>query len=154
MDRLTGERPVERGTLDPSDAGAQVVVSGWTVPKGRPMSSARVGAPTDRTPGIVRAPGDRDSRLSRYCLVWFLVAPFAGFALAGRVFRLGTDGEDWELWKAAALGGVLTVPYAIGAFLGLRAVLKGCRGGWLGLAANTVLGALSLVMPITESLTF
>jgi hypothetical protein len=86
-------------------------------------------------------------------MLWFLVAPFVGFALAGRVFRLGIDGDDWELWKAATLGTLLTIPYAIGAYLGLRAVLKGCRGGWVGLAGNGVLGALSLVMPISESLT-
>lgn len=118
------------------------------------MSSVRVRSSTNRTPGRTDAPGARDSRLSRYCLLWFLVAPFVGFALAGRVFRLGTDGGDWETWKVASLGGILAVPYTVGAFLGLRAVLKGFRGGWAGLVANTVLGALSLVMPITESLTF
>ena len=117
------------------------------------MSSVRLRSRTDRTPGSARAPGDRDSRLSRYCLLWFLVAPFVGFALAARVFRLGIDGQEWELWKAAALGGVLAIPYAIGAFFGLRAVLNGFRGGWVGLAANTVLGVFSIVMPITESLT-
>ena len=118
------------------------------------MSSVRVRSSINRTPGRTGAPGARDSRLSRYCLLWFLVAPFAGFALAGRVFRLGTDGVDWETWKAASLGGILAIPYTIGAFLGLRAVLKGFRGGWVGLVANTVLGVLSLVMPITESMTF
>ena len=98
-------------------------------------------------------PGARESRLSQWCLLWFLVAPFVGFALAGRIFELGADGEDWELWKAATLGTVLAVPYAIGASLGLRAILKGYRGGWVGLAGNAFLGALSLVWPISESLT-
>ena len=115
------------------------------------MSSVRVRPPAARVPGNAASPGERESRLSRYCLLWFLLAPFAGFALAGRVFHLGTDGGDWELWKAAVLGGLLAIPYAIGASLGLRAVLKGFRGGWVGLLANTFLGVFSLVMPITES---
>ena len=58
-----------------------------------------------------------------------------GFTLAGRVFHLGADG-DWKLWKAALLGGLLMIPFAVGAALGVRAV----RGGWVGLVANTVLG--------------
>jgi len=45
-------------------------------------------------------------RLSRRCLWWLAAAPLVGFALAGRVFHLGADG-DWELWKAALLGGLL-----------------------------------------------
>jgi hypothetical protein len=43
-------------------------------------------------------------------------------------------------------------PFAAGAYLGLRSVLKGCRGGWVGLTANVVLGALAIGMPIAESL--
>jgi len=45
-------------------------------------------------------------RLSRRCLWWLAAVPLVGFALAGRVFHLGADG-DWELWKAALLGGLL-----------------------------------------------
>ena len=75
-----------------------------------------------------------------------------GFALAGRVFHLGADG-DWELWKAALLGGLLMIPFAVGAALGVRAVRDGFRGGWVGLVANTVLGALVIGMPIAESFT-
>ena len=41
----------------------------------------------------------------------------------------------------------------MGAYLGLRFVLKEFRGGWLGLAANLVLGALAISMPIVEFLT-
>jgi hypothetical protein len=105
-----------------------------------------------RAPGPTGTPGHRESRRSRYCLLWFFAAPFVGFVLAGRVFGLGVDGEDWELWKAASLGAVLAVPYAIGVVLGLRAVLNGFRGGWVGLIANGVLASLSIVMPISESL--
>jgi hypothetical protein len=98
------------------------------------------------------APGRRDSRLSRYFLLWLALAPFVGFALAGRLFMLGAEGESWELWKAASLGAVLMVPFAVGAYFGLRAVLKGYRGGWAGLVANFLLAALALGMPIMESL--
>jgi hypothetical protein len=80
------------------------------------------------------------------------VAPFVGFTLAERVFDLGAEG-DWELWKAALLGALLMAPFAVGVYLGLRSVLKGFRGGWVGLAANLVLGVLAIGMPIAESLT-
>jgi hypothetical protein len=79
------------------------------------------------------------------------VAPFVGFALAGRVFNLGSEG-DWEPWKAAVLGFSLMTPFAIGAYLGARSVWKGFKGGWVGLIANLVLGALAVGMPISESL--
>jgi hypothetical protein len=75
-----------------------------------------------------------------------------GFALAGRVFMLGDNG-DWELWKAAAVGALMMAPFAVGTYFGLRSVLKGFRGGWVGLASNLVLGALAIAMPISESLT-
>jgi hypothetical protein len=117
------------------------------------MSSVRVRLPANRASESATAPGERESRLSRLCLLWFFVAPFVGFALAGRVFHLGIDGGGWELWKAALLGGMLTAPYAVGAYLGLRGVLKGSRGGWVGFGGNILLGVVSLVAPITESLT-
>ena len=44
-------------------------------------------------------------------------------------------------------------PFAVGAYFGLRSVLKGFRGGWVGLAANLVLAVLTIGMPIAESLT-
>lgn len=75
-----------------------------------------------------------------------------GFALAGRIFDLGAEA-DWEPWKAAVLGAVMMAPFAVGAYFGLRAVLKGCRGGWVGLAANVVLSFLAIGMPISEALT-
>ena len=75
-----------------------------------------------------------------------------GFALAGRVFTLGADGE-WELWKATVLGALMMAPFAVGAYFGLRSILKGFVAGWVGLAANLVLGALAIGMPIAESLT-
>jgi hypothetical protein len=74
------------------------------------------------------------------------VAPFVGFALAGRVFMLGDNG-DWELWKAAVLGALMMAPFAVGTYFGLRSVLKGFRGGWGGLASNLVLAALAIAMP-------
>lgn len=77
---------------------------------------------------------------------------FVGFVLAGRIFDLGADG-DWEPWKAALLGALLMTPFAVGAYFGLRSVLKGFRGGWVGLAANFALAALAIGMPIAESLT-
>ena len=97
-------------------------------------------------------PGARESKLSRYFLLWLPVAPFVGFTLAETVFDLGAEG-DWELWKAALLGALLMAPFAVGAYLGLRSVLKGFRGGWVGLAANLVLAVLAIGMPIAESLT-
>ena len=54
-------------------------------------------------------------------------------------------------WKAALLGALLMAPFAVGAYLGLRSVLKGFRGGWVGLAANLVLGVLAIGMPIAPS---
>lgn len=112
-----------------------------------------VRAPTSVSPrSTEREPGDRESRLSRYFLWWLPVAPLVGFVLAGRVLDLGAEG-DWEAWKAALLGTLLMAPFAVGAYLGLRSVLKGCRGGWVGLTANLVLGALAIGMPIAESLT-
>jgi hypothetical protein len=107
------------------------------------------GSP-DLTPSSSR-PGARESNLSRYLLAWTLVAPFVGFALAARIFDLRSG--DWELWKAAALGALLMVPFAVGATLGARAVLKGFRGGWVGLLAHLVLGALAIGMPLVEALT-
>lgn len=97
--------------------------------------------------------GARESRRSRLCLLWLPLAPLVGFALAGRVFDLGGESGDWELWKAAVLGTVLMAPFAAGAYLGLRSVRKGFRGGWAGLVANLVLAALAIGMPIAESLT-
>ncbi|HEX4941154.1 MAG TPA: hypothetical protein VFW51_01370, partial [Actinomycetota bacterium] len=87
-----------------------------------------------------QVPGAREAKLSRYFLWWLVAAPFLGFALAGRVFDLGAEG-DWELWKAALLGTVMMVPFAVGATFGFRSVLKGYRGGWVGLVANLVLAA-------------
>jgi hypothetical protein len=100
---------------------------------------------------VESTPGAREARLSRYFVGWVFVAPFVGFALAGRVFNLGAQGH-WELWKAVVLGAVLMVPFAIGTYLGFRAVSKGSRGGWVGLLANLILGALAIGMPISESL--
>lgn len=100
----------------------------------------------------VETPGARESRLSRLCLLWVAVAPFVGFALAGRVFNLGSAG-DWEPWKAVVLGISLMTPFAIGAYLGARSVWKGFTGGWVGLIANLVLGALAVGMPVSESMT-
>ena len=48
-------------------------------------------------------PGAREARLSRYCLLWLLAAPFVGLVLAETVFGPGPAGR-WELWKAALLG--------------------------------------------------
>lgn len=115
------------------------------------LRSARSGA--GYPPRVAEdASGRRDSRLSRYFLLWLALAPFVGFALAGRLFLLGADGESWELWKAASLGAVLVGPFAVGTYFGLRAVLKGCRGGWVGFIANLLLATLALGMPIMESL--
>ena len=108
-------------------------------------------APSDKRPPSDWRPGAREARLSRYCLLWLLAAPFAGLVLAETVFDLGPTGR-WELWKAALLGTLLMTPFAVGAYFGLRSVLKGYRGGWASLVANLVLVALSIGMPICESL--
>ncbi len=111
-----------------------------------PSGTASPSSPT----GLI--PGARESKLSRYFLLWLPVAPFVGLTLAETVFDLGAEG-DWELWKAALLGALLMAPFAVGAYFGLRSVLKRFRGGWVGLAANLVLAVLAIGMPIAESLT-
>jgi hypothetical protein len=117
------------------------------------MSDVRVEtrAPIPSPPPEHR-PGYREGMLSAYFLLWVLAAPFVGFALAGRVLDLGAEG-DWEVWKAAVLGTLLMAPFAVGAYFGLRSVLKGFRRAWVYLAANLVLAALAVGMPISESLT-
>ena len=108
-------------------------------------------APTP-SPPMEHRPGYRESTLSAYFLLWVLAAPFVGFALAGRVLGLGAEG-DWEVWKAAVLGALLMAPFAVGAYFGLRSVSKGFRRGWVFFAANLVLAALAVGMPISEALT-
>lgn len=109
----------------------------------------RSGAPGSSSPP---RPGARESRIARYFLLWLFAAPFVGFVLAGRVFDLGTQG-DWEIWKAAMIGGLLAIPFAVGAYFGVRSVLKGVSGGWVGVVANVVLALLAIVMPAFEALT-
>lgn len=75
-----------------------------------PLSHGR--PPSDRRPGA------REARLSRYCLLWLLAAPFVGVVLAETVFDLGPAGR-WEPWKAALLGTLLMAPFAVGAYFGL-----------------------------------
>jgi len=109
----------------------------------------RSGAPGAGAP----RPGDREARVSLYFLLWLIAAPFVGFVLAGdQVFDLGARG-DWETWKAAVVGGLLAIPFAVGAHFGLRAVLKRFSGGWIGLVANAGLALLAIGMPIFEALT-
>ena len=103
-----------------------------------PSGTASPSSPT----GLIA--GARESKLSRYFLLWLPVAPFVGFTLAETVFDLGAEG-DWELWKAALLGALLMAPFAVGAYLGLRSVLKGFRGGWVGLAAHPRIPGARLV---------
>lgn len=116
------------------------------------MAGVRSGIDVLGRSARVELAGARDSRLSRYFLLWTPAAPLVGFALAGRVFRLGADGR-WELWKAAILGVLMMIPFVVGAYFGLRSVRRGFHGGWAGLAANTVLAALAIGMPLSESLT-
>ena len=73
------------------------------------MAAVRSGIDVPGRSARVELAGARDSRLSRYILLWTLAAPLVGFALAGRVFRLGADGR-WELWKAAILGVLMWFP--------------------------------------------
>jgi hypothetical protein len=74
------------------------------------MSAIRVksGAASVSSPTGLKS-GARESKLSRYFLLWLPVAPFVGFILAETVFDLGAEG-DWELWKAALLGALLMAP--------------------------------------------
>jgi hypothetical protein len=97
-------------------------------------------------------PGAWDATLSLYFLSWISAAPVVGFVLAETIFDLGAAG-NWELWKAAAIGALLMIPFAVGAFFGLRAVAKGCLRGWIGMVGNVILGALAIGMPISEALT-
>ena len=112
---------------------------------------ASLDQPRGPAPGTIDQ-GERSARLSLHFLWWLVVAPFVGFALAGRVFDLGAVGH-WELWKAAIIGGLLSSPFAAGAYLGARAVTSGCRRGWFGLVGNGILAALAIGMPISEALT-
>jgi hypothetical protein len=90
---------------------------------------------------------------SLFFLLWLIATPFVGFVLAGdQAFDLGARG-DWEVWKAAVIGGVLAIPFVVGAYFGLRAALQQCSSGWVGFVANTVLAVLAIGMPIFEALT-
>src|SRR5215207_298518 len=104
-----------------SSVGARVtrrsVMSAIRVPSGTASPSSPIGF----------IPGARESKLSRYFLLWLPVAPFVGFTLAETVFDLGAEG-DWEPWNAALLRALLMAPFAVGAYLGLRSILKGFRG--------------------------
>jgi hypothetical protein len=93
----------------------------------------------------------RDSTRSLVCLLWILVGPLVGFLLAETVFDLGETG-DWTLWKAAALGVLLMVPFGVGTYFGLRAVVHHDRAGWIGAIGNAALAALAVGMPVAESL--
>jgi len=95
--------------------------------------------------------GDRDARASFVCLLWVLVAPLFGVLLAEGVFQLG-ETDDWELWKAAVLGLVLMMPFAVGAYLGVRGARRGHRKAWIGAVGNLLLAALAVGMPVAESL--
>lgn len=86
------------------------------------MSHVRVPPRAVSQPKPAEEPGAREAKLSRRFLWWLLAAPFVGFALAGRVLKL-TEG-DWETWKAAVLGLLMMAPFAVGAYVGLRSVLK------------------------------
>jgi len=114
------------------------------------MSAVRTRSGAPGMPSPPR-PGARESTLSRYFLSWLLVAPFVGFVLAETIFDLPQG--HWEVWKAAVLGALLMAPFVVGTYYGFRAVLKGYRGGWVGLTANLVLAALAIAMPIVEALT-
>jgi hypothetical protein len=97
--------------------------------------------------------GARDARISLYFLLWVVAAPFVGFLLAGdRMLDLGVSG-DWEVWKAAVIGGLLAIPFGLGAYFGLRAVMRRFSIGWVGLLANVGLALLAIGMPIFEALT-
>jgi len=115
------------------------------------MSAVRIGSAAARA--STPRPGARESRVSLYFLLWLIAAPFVGFVLAGdRVFDLGARG-DWEAWKAAIVGGLLMIPFAVGAYFGLRAILERYRAGWVGFVANLLLGLLAVGTPILEALT-
>ena len=115
------------------------------------MSTVHVRSAALRTSSPPQ-PGARESRIARYLLLWLFAAPFLGFVLAGRVFDLGAQG-DWEVWKAAVIGGLLAVPFGVGAYFGVRSVLKRFSGGWVGLVGNVALGLVAIVIPIFEALT-
>jgi hypothetical protein len=119
--------------------------------RGATMNTIDVRRRGQRTPSPPR-PGARESRIARYFLLWLLVAPILGFVLAGRVFDLGAQGS-WEVWKAALIGGLLAIPFAVGAYFGMRSVSKGFSGGWVGLVGNVAFGLVAIVMPTVEAFT-
>jgi hypothetical protein len=49
--------------------------------------------------------------------------------------------------------GALLAPFAVGAYFGLRSVVKGFSGCWVGFATNLFLGVLGIGIPIAESIT-
>jgi hypothetical protein len=61
--------------------------------------------------------------------------------------------EAWPLWQVVPLALILSTPFAIGAYNGLRAVRSGEDRGWIGLILHLIFMATALVMPILESLT-
>ena len=116
------------------------------------MSDIRVPKRVPRTPSSAEhRPGARESKRSLYWALWALAAPFVGFVLAETIFNLRAQW-DWELWKAVVLGTLMMAPFAVGAYFGLRSVLSGFRGGWIGLIANLALAAVAIGMPISEAM--
>jgi hypothetical protein len=94
--------------------------------------------------------GDRYARMSVKMLWWLPAVLVVGFILAS--WLLPEQG-DWPLWRVVPLAVVLMLPFAIGAFFGLRAVRRGCHRGWIGLSIHLVCAVVALVMPISEALT-
>ena len=87
-------------------------------------------------------------RRSLRLLWWIPLSPIVGFLAANRLLA-----ETWPLWQVVPLAAVLSAPFGVGAYYGLRAVRLGESRGWIGLAIHIVFMVLALVMPISESLT-
>jgi hypothetical protein len=92
--------------------------------------------------------GERAARTSIWLLWWAPLSVVLGFIAGSWLLS-----EPWPLWQVVPLALILSAPFAIGAYHGLRAVRSGEERGWIGLILHLILMATALVMPIMESLT-
>jgi hypothetical protein len=81
-------------------------------------------------------------------LWWIPLSPLVGFVAASWLLA-----DDWPLWQVLPLGLILAAPFALGAFLGVRAIRLGDKRGWIGALLHVTFLVVALVLPITESMT-
>jgi hypothetical protein len=92
--------------------------------------------------------GSQAAQTSLRLLWWIPLSPLIGFVAASWLLA-----DDWPLWQVLPLGLILAAPFALGAFLGLRAIRLGDKRGWIGAVLHITFLVVALVLPITESMT-